>query len=318
MQQTVEVEVAEINQVTPLIKQFRFQPTYINTLPPFSGGSHIIVILQTPDREFRNPYSLISSPRNLSHYEIAVRRKEDGRGGSVFLHDQLNVGSRLRVTSPLNFFPLVKLARKHLFVAGGVGITPFLTMIDDLRGTEVMWELHYATRSIEDAYYGLRLREKHGQRVHLYYDDAGHRINFLHILADQPLGTHVYTCGPLGMMNAVRREATAVGWSNSHIHSEEFKAPTVGVPFDAYLSKSKKLINVPSELSLLESIETAGVSVPNLCRGGVCGKCETNVLEVDGQLVHNDHWLTEAQKASGKKLMCCVSRLEGARLVLDI
>ena len=313
--QTIPVEVSVIEQVTPLIKQFTLCPVS-GALPPFAGGCHVIVVMHGKDRTFRNPYSLVSSPRDLSSYQIAVRRHDQGRGGSLFMHQQVQVGTRLEVAHPVNLFPLAKLARKHILIAGGVGITPMMAMIDDLRSGLVPWELHYGVRSPEHDYFGQKLRALDGNRINLYYDSAA-ALDFGRVLADQPLGTHVYTCGSVGMIDDVASAAKRAGWAASHIHSERFTVPPVGAPFEVYLARSKLTVNVPSERSLLESIEAAGVDARYLCRGGVCGQCETDVIELDGELLHNDHWLSGDEKASGKKIMPCVSRARCTRLVLD-
>jgi ferredoxin-NADP reductase len=314
---TIPVEVTAVEQVTPLIKQFTLSPAGGGELPPFSGGSHVIVVLRRKDRTFRNPYSLMGSPRDLRSYQIAVRRHDDGRGGSLFLHQQVQVGTRLDISHPLILFPLARLARRHLLVAGGVGITPMVAMIDDLRDGPVPWELHYRVRGPEHDYFGRKLRERDPSRVHLYYSSAGQALDLGRLLADQPLGAHVYTCGPAGMIEAVARAALAAGWPARHVHSEEFTAPPVGQPFSVYLARSDLTVHVPAERSLLEAIEAVGIQPPYLCRGGVCGECETDVLALEGELIHNDHWLPDEKKASGRKIMPCVSRARCTRLVLD-
>ena len=316
--QTLTVEVIGIEQVTPLIKHFKLAPVAGNSLPVFSGGSHIIVVMQGPERVHRNPYSLLSSPQDLGTYEIGVRRMEESRGGSHFMHDSVKVGTRLEIAHPVNLFGLDKIARKHVLIAGGIGITPFLAQLEDLHGGAVPYELHYSVRSAEHAAFLQRLRQREGERLHLYYDSEGQFIPFESLLATQPLGTHVYVCGPAGMINHVISTARSCGWPDSHIHWEQFSAPPVGAAFEVFLARAKISVHVPPDQSLLESIEAAGVEVPYLCRGGVCGFCQTRVLEVEGELVHNDHFLSEADKAKGRHIMPCVSRAHGARLVLDL
>jgi ferredoxin-NADP reductase len=311
---TIPVEVTAVEQVTPLIRQFTLGPVTGDELPPFSGGSHVIVVLRRNDRTFRRPYSLMGSPRGPGRYRIAVRRHDDGRGGSLYLHEQVRAGTRLEVSHPVNLFPLACLARKHILIAGGVGITPMTAMIDDLRGGRVPWELHYVVRGPEHDHFGRQLLERGGP-IHLYYGAAG--LDLGRLLAGQPLGAHVYTCGPAGMIEAVARAARAAGWADSHVHHEEFTAPPIGQAFDVHLARSDLTVHVPPERSLLEAIEAVGVHAPYLCRGGVCGECETDVLALDGELVHNDHWLSAEQKADGRKIMPCVSRARCTRLVLD-
>jgi dimethylamine monooxygenase subunit B len=315
--ETIPVEVTHIDEATPLIKRFTLRSVGAGELPPFSGGSHIVVVIRAGDRTFRNPYSLMGSPRDLTSYRIAVRRHDKGRGGSLFMHRELRVGARLEIAHPVNLFPLAKLARKHILLARGVGITPMMAMIDDLCEGPLPWELHYGFRGPGHDGFGLTLRARFGERIHLYDDSAGEVPNFARILADQPLGTHVYTCGPAAMIDAVALAARAAGWAGSHIHWEQFTVPPVGAPFDVDLARSRLTVHVPAERSLLEAIEAAGVDAPYLCRGGACGQCETEVLELDGELIHNDHWLSDVEKASGTKIMPCVSRARCTRLVLE-
>jgi ferredoxin-NADP reductase len=316
--QTLAVDVVGIEQVTPLIKHFKLEAADGGELPAFSGGSHIIVVMRGALRVHRNPYSLLSSPHRLGGYEIGVRRMEESRGGSHFMHDKVQVGHRLEIAHPVNLFGLAKIARKHLLIAGGIGITPFLAQLEDLHDGAIPYELHYSVRSPEHAAFLARLREREGERVRIYYDSEDQSIDFNGLLSSQPLGTHVYVCGPAGLINRVITTAQTRGWSDSHIHWEQFSAPPVGEAFDVYLFRAKLNVHVPPEQSLLESIEAAGVEVPYLCRGGVCGFCQTHVLEVDGELVHNDHFLSDADKAKRNTIMPCVSRARVKTLVLDL
>lgn len=316
--QTIAVDVVGIEQVTPLIKHFTFAPAGGGSLPAFSGGSHIIVVMHGPDRVHRNPYSLLSSPGKLDTYEIGVRRMEESRGGSHFMHERLQVGSRLEIAHPVNLFQLDKIARKHVLIAGGIGITPFLAQLEDLQTQSVPYELHYSVRSPEHAAFAGRLRARAGDKVRFYHDSAGEVIDFDGLLSNQPLGTHVYVCGPAGFIGRVIDTAKAAGWAGSHIHWEQFSAPPVGDAFEVFLARTRITVQVPADRTLLESIEAAGVEVPYLCRGGVCGFCQTKVLEADGELLHHDHFLSDAEKSRGKAIMPCVSRARCTRLVLDL
>ena len=315
---TVPVVVTAIEQVTPLIKHFTLAAVDGGTLPAFSGGSHIIVVMHAQARVHRNPYSLLSSPRSLDTYEIAVRRMEHSRGGSHYLHDRIEVGSRLGIAPPVNLFGLDKIARKHILIAGGVGITPMLAQLDDLRGGPVPHELHYAVRSPDHAAFAQRLRDLCGARLRIYDASTGQRLDLRVLLADQPLGTHVYACGPARLIDDVTATARNLGWPDSHVHWERFAAPPVGDAFEVHLARSQLNVRVPSDRSLMESIEAAGVEVPYSCRGGVCGFCRTRVLELDGELLHNDHFLSDAEKERAASIMPCVSRARCQRLVLDL
>ena len=161
------------------------------------------------------------------------------------------------------------------------------------------------------------LKALYGDRIHLYFDDDGDKIDLDRLLAGQSFGTHLYVCGPKGMISWVRSTAQAAGWPAGTVHSEEFLAPPVGQPFTVELAQSKKTITVGPIQSLLEAMEAANVEAPYLCRGGACGQCETDIVSCDGHIEHNDHWLTDEQKASNRKIMPCVSRFGGKALVLD-
>jgi ferredoxin-NADP reductase len=315
---TIAVRATAITQLTPLIKHYRLEPVTGSSLPAFSGGSHVVVVMRGPARVHRNPYSLLSPPNDLGAYEIAVRRMEVSRGGSAFMHKHVRVGTELEIAHPVNLFNLDKLARKHVLIAGGIGITPFMAMMEDLRAGTIPFELHYAVRSEEHAGFRDRLAARHGSRVRMYYEAAGQMVDVEGLLSAQPLGTHVYVCGPAGMIEKVLGTARAVGWAESHIHSEQFSAPPIGDPFEVFLQRSGVKVQVPPDQSLLEAIEAAGVDAPFLCRGGVCGDCRTKVIEVDGELVHHDHFLSAEEKASGMLIMPCVSRAKCTKLVLDL
>ena len=314
----IAVKVTEIVEVTPLIKRFRFEPVEGGPLPSFAGGAHIAVEMQDGDLVRRNAYSLMSPPSQTSHYTISVRRDESGRGGSRYLHDHLREGMTLRISHPVNLFPTEQRAKKHLLIAGGIGITPFLAMMEQLHRDRKTFELHYAIRSREHGAYAAELVAEHGARIHVYHDDRGEKMELSRLLGHQPLGTHLYVCGPTPMIEWVLGSARDLGWPEQSLHNERFIAPAIGAPYEVRLARSEITVRVGSHQSMLEAIEAAGVDAPYLCRGGACGQCEAKVIACDGTLLHHDHYLTDGEKASGTKVMPCVSRFEGASLVLDL
>ncbi|RBW58356.1 PDR/VanB family oxidoreductase [Ruegeria sp. A3M17] len=313
----IQAKVTEITPLNELVTRFRFERIDGGQLPTFSGGAHTVVEMQDGGITRLNPYSLMSDPFDQSSYTISVRRDDEGRGGSLFMHRQVKLGDEMTIGYPVNLFSLDLRARKHLFLAGGIGITPFLAQIKQLELLHGNWELHYACRNHALASYADQLTDRHPNETHLYYDDQNQQIDLKNLLSGQPLGTHVYVCGPKGMIDWVRNTAAAEGWPDDCVHYEEFLAPQPGKPFEVRLAASDKVVHVGENESLLEAIEREGVDAPYLCRGGACGQCETVVLDHDGNFVHRDHWLTDEEKASGKKIMPCVSRFEGKSLVLD-
>lgn len=313
----LEVKVAEVVEVNALIKRFRFVSRDGSALPAFSGGSHVVVEMDDHGTRRLNPYSLMSDPEDRSGYEISVRRDDQGRGGSLYMHNHVRPGMEMVLSHPLNLFALDNRARKHLMIAGGIGITPFLAQIKQLAHFGGRFELHYAARNRDLCAYMPELAAAHSEKVHFYFDEEGSAIDLKDLLHRQPIGTHLYVCGPKGMLNWVRATARDAGWPDASVHFEEFLAPGSGQPFTAELARSGKTVTVGTHQSLLEAIEAAGVDAPYLCRGGACGQCETNVIRCDGTILHRDHWLSPEEQAEGTKIMPCVSRFEGKTLVLD-
>ncbi len=313
----IAVKVTDVVAVNELVKRFRFETMDGSLLPTFSGGAHTVVEMKDGGITRLNPYSLMSDPMDQTAYTVSVRRDDEGRGGSLFMHNSVSVGDEMVISYPVNLFSLDLRARKHLMIAGGIGITPFLAQTKQLTAMNGHFELHYSVRTPSLGSYVQELTDQHPNNVHVYYDDQEQRIDLEHLLEGQPLGTHIYVCGPKGMINWVRGQAEALGWPEEVVHYEEFLAPQSGKPFAVRLAKSGITVEVGEHESLLEAIERAGVDAPYLCRGGACGQCETDVLEHDGELLHRDHWLEDSEHAGGKKIMPCVSRFEGRTLVLD-
>ncbi|WP_104168587.1 PDR/VanB family oxidoreductase [Arthrobacter sp. SX1312] len=316
---SLRLRVDRIEPVTPEINRYTLSAEDGSWLPPFSGGSHVRVLIPFDDGQTRrNAYSLMSSPYDTSKYQIAVRRIHDGKRGSITLHEKVREGDALLVTTPANLFPLSKHARHHVFIAGGVGVTPIYSQLDELNLKGGSFELHLAVRGPEHATLGRELQEIYGERVRLYGDGDGSRLNASDVLAGRPLGTHAYVCGPARMVDDVIGAAHAHGWTDSNIHFERFEdLGSTGAPFSVTLARSGAVIEVSPEQSLLEAVEEAGHKLPYLCRGGACGECETEVLELDGSIDHRDDWLSESDRCTNKLIMPCVSRATCTKIVIN-
>jgi ferredoxin-NADP reductase len=311
------VKVNEIIEINSQVKRFSFVRLNGKPMLPFSGGAHTVVEMNDGGIKRLNAYSLMGNPHDLSSYSISVRRNDEGRGGSRYMHNHVKQGMEMLISNPVNLFALNLQARKHLFIAGGIGITPFLAQMKQLSAINANFELHYAVHTNDLGPYINEITHEYPNNSHIYCSDKQQRIDFTNLLNRQPLGTHVYVCGPRSMIDSVRSTSTAAGWPKENVHFEEFLAPEAGSAFKVKLNTSNKIIPVGEQQSLLEALEAAKVDVPYLCRGGACGQCETKVLKADGELLHHDHWLTEEEKSSGKKIMPCVSRFGGKTLVID-
>lgn len=314
----IPVRVARVETVAERIKRIRLVPRDGNPLPKFSAGSHIVVTMRDGSKTIKNPYSLMGDVGDTEGYEISVLHTTNSHGGSKFVHEKLFEGAFVTISHPTNLFALDMRASKHLLIAGGIGITPMMSMADQLASLEKPFEIHYSTRTPSSGCYVAELRSRYGRRLHHYQTVSGPRIDLQGLLEQQPLGTHLYVCGPEAMINDVLNLAKEAGWPSQHLHAEHFSAPKGGAPFMVQLARSGKSITINEDETILQALEAAGLEPPYLCRGGACGQCETRVVACDGTIQHNDHYLSDEEKASGEKIMICVSRLKGNSLTLDL
>ncbi len=315
---TITVKVAAIEQVTPLIKQFTLVREDGQSFPAFSGGSHVVVVMEINGRTHRNAYSLMGSPENTGSYQISVRRQERSRGGSVFMHEHVIEGTLLQMALPVNLFQLSSERHQHILIAGGVGIAPFMSHLYEIERNGDQYELHYAFRTPEHGAFREQLEAKCGNHACFYVDSLGQRLDIKALLKARSPDHDVYVCGPSAMVSAVLETARELGWPESRIHCEQFTAPSMGEAFKVQLAKSGLEVEVACDVTLLEALETAGADPDSLCRSGACGRCELEVLELDGEIHHYDQYLSDAEKAAGRKILPCVSRARCTHMLLNI
>ena len=310
------VKVIEIEKLTPRIKRLRLINAEGKKLAPFSPGSHVGVEIPVKKTR-RNSYSLCSSPFENGFYDLAILLTDNSRGGSQYLH-QIEVGEKLNISLPKNNFYLNSLARKYILIAGGIGITPLLSMLIYLNRFDTVVELHYAAKSPEECAFYEFLSEKYSLQVKFYFSEKGEYLKPKQILQNQPLGTHLYLCAPTSLMSDCRSAAQALGYPDSAIHRELFGATKTNKikPFTAVLAKSKKAIKVPKDKTLLEALEAAGISPNYSCRAGGCGACEVKVIE--GAIEHLDSYYSSEERAEQDRILTCVSRAKSQQLVIDL
>lgn len=284
-------------------------------LPPWQPGAHIDLHLGEPP--VVRQYSLCSTPTARDRYQVAVLREPDGRGGSRWVHDRLAPGDRVPVGAPRNNFALVE-ARRYVFVAGGIGITPMLPMIEAVRKAGVDWTLLYGGRTARSMAFTDELGAAGDQRVCLRPQDEHGLLDLAALLAEPTPDTAVYCCGPEPLLKAV--EAHCAAWPAGTLHVERFSpadgvldGPTTG--FDVEFAQSGVTLAVPADRSIIQVADEAGIPVIYNCEECTCGVCETPVL--DGEPDHRDSVLSEQERETGACMMICVSRARSARLVLD-
>ncbi|HTO29342.1 MAG TPA: Rieske 2Fe-2S domain-containing protein [Devosia sp.] len=286
-------------------------------LPTFQPGAHIDIHL--PNGMTRQ-YSITNGPGELLSYIIGVKAESAGKGGSKVLVETVREGDLLSISEPRNNFPLRRDAVRTVLIAGGIGITPLLSMARFLDKSSLNYELHYFTRAGEAVAFRSELEALHGKvtfHTGLPRTEIGSTI--ASALGQWSQAQHVYVCGPGPMLETVRTTAAAQGWPEEAIHFEYFKNDKIidnSSAFDVELARSAMTLHVPSGKSIMEVMREAGLTVPSSCEQGACGTCLTTVIE--GEVDHQDVYLNDSEKASNSCMMTCVSRAKSARLVLDI
>jgi len=318
--QTLQVRVARKASEALDIVTLELVAVDGKALPAFSAGSHVDV--QLPGGITRQ-YSLCNDPKETHRYLIGVLRDPASRGGSLAVHDSVQEGDMLQISAPRNHFPLSHEAKKHLLLAGGIGVTPILCMAERLAITGAAFEMHYATRAPERTAFRARIAAaSFADRVHFHHDngDAAQKLDLTALLASPQAGTHIYVCGPKGYMDAVLGTARAAGWPEAQLHYEFFGAEVAKSESDAgfqiKLASSGRIIMVPKDQTVTQALAAAGVEVMVSCEQGVCGTCLTRVLE--GVPDHKDSYLTPEEQAANDQFTPCCSRSKTPQLVLDL
>lgn len=284
-------------------------------LPAWTPGAHIDFVLND---DLIRQYSLCSSPSKPDVWRVGVLLAPDSRGGSERVHDVLTAGSIVRVRGPRNHFPLVASPR-YLFIAGGIGITPLLPMIAEATAAGADWRLLYGGRERKSMAF-LEELTQYGDRVMIVPQDEQGMLDLVSVLGTPQPDTLVYCCGPEGLLAAV--EKFCEKWPPGSLHLERFSAKPqepaaeADSAFELVLQRSGLTLQVPPDKSVLTVIREAGVSVLASCLEGVCGTCETEVI--DGDVDHRDSILDEEEQASNEYMMVCVSRCRSPRLTLDL
>ncbi len=310
------VQVARKWQAADGIAGFELSPIE-GQLPTFQPGAHID--LHLPNGLVRQ-YSVTNGPGETGSYVVGVKREPDSAGGSRSLREEVREGDVLAISEPRNNFPLRRDAEKTLLIAGGIGVTPLLSMARALHRSDLDFELHYFAQS--EAYLAFpEVLKTLGDNLHTHLGlDAAATGEKLHqLLASYGPYMHLYVCGPAPMLEATRDTASRLGWPDEAVHFEYFKNTNEiddSSSFEIALSRSVMTLPVPAGKTILQVLRDNGVSIPSSCEQGACGTCMATVLE--GECDHQDVYLSDAEKARGDRIMTCVSRAKSDRLVLDI
>lgn len=315
----LQATVCEAVKLTPDTLLLRLRSATGDPLPPHEPGAH--VALKCGEGVTRH-YSLTGARQHAGLYELGIKRAENSEGGSRWVFEHVVVGSQLLISRPRNHFPLVEGAGRFLFLSGGIGTTPIISMLYELQARGVRARLVHLCRSREDLGFESWLSELAGfHDVHLHFDADAGLFDLQAELGRAHAQTHVYCCGPTGMMDAVRQYGEAAGRAE-RFHFEYFAAPQVqrdeaqDGEFTVVQGSTGRRIAVPKTKTMLAALRDAGLTMKSECEYGVCGWCAVGVT--DGVPAHFDSYLTAAEKEANKLVLPCVSRCTSASITLDI
>ena len=312
-----QLKISSIAEIAREIFRFELVDPDGNELPEFSAGAHVSVFV--PNGEIRK-YSLCNDPLERDRYVIAVKRETGGTSGSLSLTSEAKAGDLIQVSAPRNDFALAPNVSNFLFLAGGIGITPILSMMRHLKSSGTgRFKLYYLTRSPDlTAFREELLTPEFKGTVEIHHDhgDPDQMLDLWPIL-EKPQGRHLYCCGPRPLMEAVRDMSGH--WSSAAVHFEDFGATKPAHkpedhPFKITLARTNRTIEIPKDVSILDALRAEGVQVSSSCESGTCGSCRTRLIS--GDVEHRDLVLTEQEQSTN--IMICVSRAREGDLVVDL
>lgn len=319
---TLSVRLRSITNLALDINAFELVDLQGAPLPAFTAGAHIDIHL---GGGIIRQYSLSNDPAETHRYVVAVLREQNGSGGSIAFHDQFKAGQILEISVPRNNFPLADGVDRHIFLAGGIGITPIRAMIYASLSRCEPFELIYCTRSAERTAFRDELVEMDEVTIHHDAGDPSKSFDLMNCLKEHQLGTHIYYCGPPGFMRAV--EIAAAHWPVANRHFEYFMAPKAdpvalgnAVPhsnfaFQVKVNSTGAVYDIPENKSIIQVLREKGIEVETSCEAGLCGTCLTRYL--DGAPEHHDLILNDEQRST-HVLICCARASSSSLLVLDI
>ncbi|UII69878.1 PDR/VanB family oxidoreductase [Pseudomonas sp. HN11] len=300
---------------------FEFQHPDGSALPPFTAGSHIDVQVRPG---LIRQYSLCNHPQERHRYQLGVLQTAESRGGSKGMHEDLHIGQTVLISEPRNLFELEQDASHSLLFAGGIGITPILSMAEVLSDRGHSFSLYYFARSASSAAFIKRVgKSRYCDSTFCQFDDddTQARLDIKVLLNNPEPRKHLYICGPGGFMDFVLGVAREQQWPEANLHREYFSAP--GTPeeqssdqFEIQVASTGQILEVGPQQTVTDVLLTAGIEIPVSCQQGICGTCVTKVL--DGVPDHRDYYLSDREKASNDQFTPCCSRAKSSRLVLDL
>lgn len=313
------VQIKSIHDLTPNIRSFELVAEGDGVLPAFTAGSHIDVVLENG---LIRQYSIANSSLESNRYVIGVLEDQNSRGGSSFIHQTFKEGDRIQISEPRNLFPVDPNTQKALLFAGGIGITPILSIAYSLKHAQIPFEFYYFARNANAIAFREILESEFADEIHFHIEgDPNTQLNTAQLLSQPEENQHLYVCGPNGFMDFVLNSAEVAHWAKDHLHKEYFAAePMVdsgdNSEFSVKIASTGQLIPIAADETVTSALEKCGIAIDVSCEQGICGTCLTNVLE--GEPDHRDMILTDEERDSNTIFTPCCSRSKTKILVLDL
>lgn len=313
-----EMRVSRVSNETDDIKCFELRMLDGGPVPAFTAGAHIDIHMDG----FARQYSISNDPKETHRYVLGVLREPESRGGSIWVHNSIGEGTVLRISGPRNNFPLSADAQHHVLIGGGIGVTPVLSMAWELVNEGKSFEMHYCAKARNTAAFADVLdRSPIAEHLTYHFDggDPAKGYDLKSAFADVRPGTHVYCCGPAGLLAAAK--AATSHWPQGTFHFESFTVLETdddadNESFEVEIASSGAVFKIGPDQTIAEVLRDGGVEVDTLCEDGICGTCITDVLE--GVPDHRDSVLDDDERASNELITVCCSRSKSKRLKLDL
>ncbi len=315
---TLEVRIDRITYKSKDVTSFELVPIEGDTLPRFTAGAHIDVLLPNG---LKRSYSLLNDPDEDFRYEFAVQIEPNSRGGSRYIHDHFKVGQILTICAPENNFVLQEGGSEYILIGGGIGVTPLISMAWRLKLVGANFSVHYGSRTRERQAFRKDVQTfSDYANVHIYLDDEAQmgKLDVAALLAIPRTSAHIYCCGPEGLLAAVKEASR--DWPAGSVHFESFEPPQLASPtngeidFEVEVASTGQIVPVAASETILDALRRCNVAVESSCESGTCGTCMVRYLS--GTPHHCDYILGDSEQQNF--LIPCVSRAKSKRLVLDI
>ncbi|MBV8849314.1 MAG: oxidoreductase [Methylobacteriaceae bacterium] len=310
-----DARLVRTRDVAPDVREFEIAPVGA-PWKAFAPGSHINISVLIDDLPDHRSYSLVGS--GDATYKIAVKRAEKSRGGSRYMWS-LQEGARLKITEPRNHFSLDFGKPDYLLVAGGIGITPIVSMAAALRQAGHKYRLIFANRERTSVPFHDELSAAHGGKLDLFITEEGRRIAVADEIDRLAPDGQLYLCGPMRLIEAAKAAWKASGRPATDLRFETFgttghHAPE---PFVVRIPRLGKEIGVAANETMLHALVKAGIDVMSDCERGECGLCAIDVIACDTEIDHRDVFFNEDERRANTKICACVSRAIGGSITIE-